>query len=187
MNRIDGYLQSRIAFYLMNLHLTPRSIYFTRHGESQYNVEGKIGGDAPLSAQGEKYMQALPQLIQEKIGDTPLTVSCAFRTRERRRLTPLPPTRTGLDVDSAEDDPNGFGSTVREAHLEVAGRARCWCVRWHDLRGDRGELPSAYALQILSLTVLSQVSYPEDYAARDDDKFNYRYRGGESYRDVVIR
>lgn len=30
-------------------------------------------------------------------------------------------------------------------------------------------------------------SFPEDYAARDDDKFNYRYRGGESYRDVVIR
>lgn len=30
VNRIDGYLQSRIAFYLMNLHLTPRSIYFTR-------------------------------------------------------------------------------------------------------------------------------------------------------------
>ena len=29
--------------------------------------------------------------------------------------------------------------------------------------------------------------YPEDYNARDDDKFNYRYRGGESYRDVVIR
>jgi len=27
----------------------------------------------------------------------------------------------------------------------------------------------------------------EDYNARDDDKFNYRYRGGESYRDVVIR
>ena len=30
VNRIDGYLQSRIAFYLMNLHLTPRSIFFTR-------------------------------------------------------------------------------------------------------------------------------------------------------------
>ena len=29
--------------------------------------------------------------------------------------------------------------------------------------------------------------YPEDFAARDDDKYNYRYRGGESYRDVVIR
>jgi 6-phosphofructo-2-kinase / fructose-2,6-biphosphatase 2 len=30
-------------------------------------------------------------------------------------------------------------------------------------------------------------TYPEDFKARDDDKYNYRYRGGESYRDVVIR
>jgi broad specificity phosphatase PhoE len=29
--------------------------------------------------------------------------------------------------------------------------------------------------------------YPEDYASRDEDKFNYRYRGGESYFDVVTR
>ena len=27
---IHGYLQSRIAFYLMNLHLKPRSIFFSR-------------------------------------------------------------------------------------------------------------------------------------------------------------
>lgn len=30
--RIHGYLQSRIAFYLMNLHLKPRSIYLSRVG-----------------------------------------------------------------------------------------------------------------------------------------------------------
>lgn len=29
--------------------------------------------------------------------------------------------------------------------------------------------------------------YPADFAARDADKYNYRYLGGESYRDVVIR
>lgn len=29
---IHGYLQSRIAFYLMNLHLKPRSIFFSRVG-----------------------------------------------------------------------------------------------------------------------------------------------------------
>ena len=28
--RIHGYLQSRIAFYLMNLHLKPRAIFFSR-------------------------------------------------------------------------------------------------------------------------------------------------------------
>lgn len=30
MYRIHGYLQSRIAFYLMNLHLKPRSIFMSR-------------------------------------------------------------------------------------------------------------------------------------------------------------
>lgn len=29
--------------------------------------------------------------------------------------------------------------------------------------------------------------YPHDFKARDADKYNYRYTGGESYRDVVIR
>lgn len=24
-------------------------------------------------------------------------------------------------------------------------------------------------------------AYPEDFAARDEDKYNYRYRGGESF------
>lgn len=45
-----------------------------QHGESQYNVEGKIGGDAPLSARGFKYSNALPALIRDNIGDAPLTV-----------------------------------------------------------------------------------------------------------------
>jgi len=30
INKIEGYLQSRIAFYLMNLHLKPRNIYLSR-------------------------------------------------------------------------------------------------------------------------------------------------------------
>lgn len=30
-------------------------------------------------------------------------------------------------------------------------------------------------------------NYPEDFKSRDADKYNYRYLGGESYRDVVIR
>jgi broad specificity phosphatase PhoE len=32
-----------------------------------------------------------------------------------------------------------------------------------------------------------QKAYPEDFATRDQDKFNFRYRGGESYRDLVSR
>lgn len=99
VNRINGYLESRVAFYLMNLHLKPRAIFLSRvsrafgidstrttksdlapfvrvsqHGESMYNVEGKIGGDAELSPRGLKYAKALPGLILENVGDAPLTV-----------------------------------------------------------------------------------------------------------------
>ncbi len=147
VNRIDGYLQSRIAFYLMNLHLTPRSIYFTRHGESQYNVEGKIGGDAPLSAQGEKYMAALPKLVQDKIGDTPLTVWTSTLKRTIQTASELPYEK--LTWKSLDELDAGVCDGMTYEEIEE--------------------------------------HYPEDYAARDDDKFNYRYRGGESYRDVVIR
>jgi len=37
------------------------------------------------------------------------------------------------------------------------------------------------------LFTFDQKAYPDDFANRDEDKFNYRYRGGESYRDVVVR
>lgn len=45
-----------------------------QHGESQFNVEGKIGGDADLSPRGWTYAQALPQLVKDAVGEAPLTV-----------------------------------------------------------------------------------------------------------------
>ncbi|KAH9967908.1 bifunctional phosphatase [Russula dissimulans] len=145
--RIHGYLQSRIAFYLMNLHLKPRSIFFSRHGESQFNVEAKIGGDSDLSERGLRYARALPDLIRDNIGDAALTVwtSTLKRTIQTAQELPYPKlTWKSLDeLDAGVCD----GMTYEE--IERA--------------------------------------YPEDFANRDDDKFNYRYRGGESYRDVVLR
>ena len=41
VNRHEGNLQSRIVYWLMNIHITPRTIYLTRHGESMFNVSGK--------------------------------------------------------------------------------------------------------------------------------------------------
>lgn len=74
INMIQGYLESRIVYYLMNLHIAPRKIYFSRHGESQYNLLGKIGGDSALSERGRMYADKLPELIKTNLGDQPLTV-----------------------------------------------------------------------------------------------------------------
>ncbi|KAL0954593.1 hypothetical protein HGRIS_003553 [Hohenbuehelia grisea] len=92
LSRINGYLQSRIAFYLMNLHLKPRSIFFSRHGESQFNVEGKIGGDSLLSPRGMEYARALPDLILKNIGEASLTVwtSTLKRTIQTAHYLPYP-------------------------------------------------------------------------------------------------
>ncbi|XP_066065004.1 6-phosphofructo-2-kinase/fructose-2,6-bisphosphatase isoform X1 [Chamaea fasciata] len=65
-NRVQGHVQSRIVYYLMNIHVTPRAIYLSRHGESQLNLRGRIGGDSGLSPRGQQYAQALAQFIRSQ-------------------------------------------------------------------------------------------------------------------------
>lgn len=54
VNRVADHIQSRIVYYLMNIHVTPRSIYLCRHGESEFNLKGRIGGDSGLSPRGRE-------------------------------------------------------------------------------------------------------------------------------------
>ena len=54
-NRMYGYLRMRIAQFLTTVHTTPHTIWLSRHGQSEYNVLGKIGGNPPLSEAGSEY------------------------------------------------------------------------------------------------------------------------------------
>ena len=46
--------------YLKNFNISEgRTIYLSRHGESEYNLENRIGGDSSLSQRGQQYAQAL--------------------------------------------------------------------------------------------------------------------------------
>jgi 6-phosphofructo-2-kinase/fructose-2,6-biphosphatase 2 len=64
-NRTSGYLEMRITRYLLNLHVRNRTIYITRHGESLYNVAGKIGGDSELSPRGHEYAGRLKEFMDK--------------------------------------------------------------------------------------------------------------------------
>ncbi|KAF9360607.1 Fructose-2,6-bisphosphatase [Mortierella sp. AD094] len=148
INHIQGYLQSRIVYYLMNLHIAPRSIFFSRHGESLYNVMGKLGGDSDLSARGKQYAKSLPLLIATHLGNSEqLTV---------------------------------WTSTMRRT-IATAEHLTYPKLAWKAL----DELDAGVCDGMTYEEIEEQ--YPEDFANRDEDKFNYRYRGGESYRDVVLR
>ncbi|KAM9577525.1 LOW QUALITY PROTEIN: 6-phosphofructo-2-kinase/fructose-2,6-bisphosphatase 1 [Trichechus inunguis] len=65
VSRVQDHIQSRAVYYLMNIHVTARSIYLCRHGESELNLRGRIGGDSGLSARG-KYAYALANFIQSQ-------------------------------------------------------------------------------------------------------------------------
>lgn len=60
---VAGYLGARIVFFLMNLHLSGRQIWITRHGESAYNEKGLLGGDPSLTERGRDYARALAMFI----------------------------------------------------------------------------------------------------------------------------
>ncbi|KAL8409494.1 hypothetical protein RB594_007798 [Gaeumannomyces avenae] len=150
INRIQDYLQSRVVYYLMNLHIRPRSVWLSRHGESLFNLEGRIGGDTLLSPRGEQYAKALPDLVLKSVGDNrPLTVWTSTLRRTIQTARHLPPHYNQLQWKALDELDAGLcdGMTYQEIHEQ----------------------------------------YPADFQARDEDKYNYRYRGGESYRDVVIR
>jgi 6-phosphofructo-2-kinase/fructose-2,6-biphosphatase 2 len=110
-----------------------------QHGESEYNLTGKIGGDSNISERGEAYARALPRLMRES-GIPPNTKIVIWTSTLRRTI-----------------------QTAR--HLDELDSGVCDGLTYEEI-ADK---------------------YPEDFAARDEDKYNYRYRGGESYRDVVIR
>uniref|UniRef100_A0A914WX09 6-phosphofructo-2-kinase domain-containing protein n=1 Tax=Plectus sambesii TaxID=2011161 RepID=A0A914WX09_9BILA len=66
VHNVAGHVQSRVVYFLMNIHLSPRSIYLTRHGESEYNRMGRLGGDSPLSENGMKYARRLREYFEKE-------------------------------------------------------------------------------------------------------------------------
>ncbi|XP_062712244.1 6-phosphofructo-2-kinase/fructose-2,6-bisphosphatase isoform X1 [Aedes albopictus] len=146
VHKHEGHIQSRIVYYLMNIHITPRTIYLTRHGESEHNLKGLIGGDSVLSDRGRRYSQALAKYIQEQhIEGLRVWTSWLKRTIQ-----------TVADVTAPQE-------------------------RWKALNEiDAGICEEMTYEQI-------QAKFPEEFKARDQNKFAYRYPRGESYEDLVVR
>ena len=67
VNSIRGYLPLKVVHFVMNLHTLPRTFYLTRHGQSEYNLLGKIGGDSGLTPAGIEYARRLAQFAKEHI------------------------------------------------------------------------------------------------------------------------
>uniref|UniRef100_A0A665XFG5 6-phosphofructo-2-kinase/fructose-2,6-bisphosphatase 2 n=1 Tax=Echeneis naucrates TaxID=173247 RepID=A0A665XFG5_ECHNA len=146
VNRVQDYIQSKIVYYLMNIHVHSHSIYLCRHGESNHNIEGRIGGDAELSPRGKQFAHALRDFIEEhQLSDLKVWTSQLRRT-----------------IQTAEE----LGVPYEQ---------------WKILNEIDAGVYEEMTYEMI------QKTFPEEFAARDQDKYHYRYPGGESYQDLVQR
>jgi len=146
VNRVHGHVQSRVVYYLMNIHVLPKTIYLTRHGETEMNLLGRIGGDGNLSERGRQFAAALGKYVEkENIPHLRVWTSLLKRT-----------------IQTAEyiDAPKEHWKALNEIDAGV-----CDGLTYKEI----------------------QEQYPEEFAQRDQDKYHYRYNGGESYQDLVAR
>ncbi|KAI0845744.1 bifunctional 6-phosphofructo-2-kinase/fructose-2,6-bisphosphate 2-phosphatase [Daldinia vernicosa] len=63
---LGGFLSSGIANYLSSFNLSPRQIWITRHGQSEDNKLGKIGGNSELTERGHYYSLCLYRFVTKK-------------------------------------------------------------------------------------------------------------------------
>ncbi|XP_031637687.1 6-phosphofructo-2-kinase/fructose-2,6-bisphosphatase isoform X3 [Contarinia nasturtii] len=146
VHKHEGHIQSRIVYYLMNIHITPRTIYLTRHGESEHNLAGLIGGDSDLSHRGYSYAKSLAKYIEQQ----QIEGLRVWTSRLKRAI------QTVADVPAPQE-------------------------RWKALNEiDAGICDEMTYDQIAE-------KFPQDFKARDMNKFYYRYPRGESYEDLVAR
>lgn len=93
VNRISGYIPGKMVFYLMQICKAlgrSRKIWLTRHGQSLYNVEGKIGGNSDLSIRGAAYTHLLPAVLASRVpsvGGKPVPVAVWTSTLHRTIAT----------------------------------------------------------------------------------------------------
>ncbi len=148
IHRVYGYVPGRVVFFLANLQVSRRPIWLTRHGQSLFNLEGRVGGDSGLSPKGWEYARNLARHVRETFpagGNLDAWTSTLRRTLQTAE--PL-----GVEV--------GPWRALDEIHA-----GECDGLTYEEIR----------------------LRFPEEYAARQRSKLEYRYPRGESYRDVIQR
>tara|TARA_A100001015_G_scaffold321000_1_gene449555 strand:+ start:1315 stop:2541 length:1227 start_codon:yes stop_codon:yes gene_type:complete len=62
-NNVFGDIETLIVNYLINFRVNIKKIYISRHGQSLFNIENRIGGDPDITNEGYKYAKQLYNYI----------------------------------------------------------------------------------------------------------------------------
>jgi broad specificity phosphatase PhoE len=158
----------------------PRTFYLTRHGQSEYNLSGKIGGDSGLSKNGLEYAKRLAKYAKESIGSKEVI----DENGEKSTVPQLARLWTSTLLRTKETAQFIEHETIEGEELDNGEK-----VSWVNFRPNaRRNLDELYAGVCDGMTYKEiEENYPEEFAARQSDKLKYRYQRGESYMDVMLR
>jgi broad specificity phosphatase PhoE len=175
VHNIRGYLPLKVVHFVMNLHTLPRTFYLTRHGQSEYNLLGKIGGDSGLTPAGVEYARRLADFAKEHIG-----------TKMEEDGTEQPrPARLWTSTLRRTQETTQFIDHYPITHTWDNGDTGEW-IQFRPMA--RRNLDELYAGVCDGMTYQEiEHVFPEEFARRQDDKLSYRYPRGESYMDVTLR
>lgn len=159
----------------MNLHTLPRTFYLTRHGQSDYNLLGKIGGDSSLTPSGLEYARRLAVFAKDHI---------AKEGRVDEQGNPIPPIPCRL-----------WTSTLRRTKetaqfIEHTTLQHTWdngdTAEWIQFRPmAKRNLDELYAGVCDGMTYEEiEKVFPEEFKRRQSDKLAYRYPRG-MFSDVL--
>lgn len=202
---IKGFLAGQVVFFLLNFNLAERQIWITRHGESVDNANGRIGGDAPLTARGEKFAKTLAKFMEYQKNQ--------FRKQQLERwaqrehfLNSRNNSTTNSDDEAATDTKAETLKPPKKKAKETEPEEPHFCVWTSMLRRsiDTAKHFDEDIFDIKEMRMLNElgagicdgmtypeikIKYPQEYQARMSNKIEYRYPGlgGESYLDVINR
>ncbi|KAH7919046.1 bifunctional 6-phosphofructo-2-kinase/fructose-2,6-bisphosphate 2-phosphatase [Leucogyrophana mollusca] len=190
VNNIRGYLQSRIVFFLMNIHNRFRMIYFARSGQSL--IEHSYKADSDLSPAGWEYAERLKEFVTERraksleqrgfsASDRRLVIWTSTRRRAHHTAWPFlssaqaPSIPTSISVAT---DAGGAPTTTKVAYgpsknVKVIEKPQMSEINpgvWDGLTPDQ-----------------ARKFYPEEWARFVKDPYAFRAPRAESYHDLSVR
>ena len=157
----------------MNLHTLPRTLYLTRHGQSDYNLLGKIGGDSGLTPAGMEYARRLAVFAKEYIAQ-----EGSSNDAESGGVPSVPrPARLWTSTLRRTKETAQFIEHNTIKHTYDNGDV----ISWMQFRPmARRNLDELYAGTCDGMTYKEiEEVYPEEFERRQRDKLAYRYPRGK--------
>lgn len=161
----------QVVHFVMNLHTLPRTFYLTRHGQSEYNLLGKIGGDSGLTAAGKEYAHRLALFAKEYIGQTTTTDP---ETGEEIKV-PRPARLWTSTLRRTKETAQFIEHNTIEHNYDNGDK-----IAWMQFRPmARRNLDELYAGTCDGMTYKEiEKVYPDEFERRQADKLAYRYPRG---------